>query len=203
MDYPFFIGRLCVLQSDGFKALQRRLAPLKLSPSTYFISQQDVLTAPVPDTAHPVGLLEHLERFGLLRSKIKTLAVNEIPAGGVIQEHSDIEGRWPFNYRKAHHHIVHIPLSGDFAEVEYTHRRDLALPQSVTTLQGGGVYLYNNYVKHAVFNKGQLPRRNLIIDYEDYDWATKNHMLTLFGSNDPANRYANRDVYPEIAQSTA
>lgn len=196
MDYPFFVGKLTHCTPDELRHMVAAVEATDYAPSTYFFRQTHVDTGRLEADQLPASLLDRLESIGLARNKIVSVGCNIVRPSGVIFDHSDIEGDWPYSFRKAHRHIVHISVAN--AGAAYGHRRSRSEKELRMRMELGGVYLFNNYVAHAVYNIG-APRYNILIDYEDLDWSVKNILMKAF--NVPvAERYQAKTVnlYPQL-----
>lgn len=177
MDYPFFIGKLTQCTPEELAQMVAAVEATDYAPSTYFFRQKHIDTGRIDLEQIPQTLLDRLETVGLLKSKIVSCACNIVRPSGVIFDHSDIEGDWPYSFRKSHRHIVHIAVIN--AGAAYGHRRSRGEKELRIRMQLGGVYLFNNYVPHAVYNIG-APRYNILLDYEDLDWSAKDKLMAAF-----------------------
>lgn len=196
MDYPFFIGKLFDTTAEELAHLQRTVEQSDYAPSTYFFKQKHIDTGRIPVEQLPVTMLDRLESLGLMRSQLVSSACNIVRPNGVVFDHSDIEGDWPNSYRKAHRHIVHIPVYN--AGAAYAHRRSRSEKEIRIRMELGSVYLFNNYAPHAVYNIG-APRYNILLDYEDLDWSVKDRLMAQFKVAVPERYQAKRiNLYPVI-----
>ena len=196
MDYPFFIGKITQCSPEELAQLVNAVESTDYAPSTYFFKQKHIDTARIPVEQLPSTLLDRLERRGLLRKQLVSSACNIVRPNGVIFDHSDIEGDWPNSYRKAHRHIIHIAVAN--AGAAYAHRRSRSEKEQRMRMELGGVYLFNNYAPHAVYNIG-APRYNILLDYEDLDWSVKDRLMAQFKVA-VAERYQSKqaNLYPVL-----
>lgn len=196
MDYPFFIGKMFDVTPQELCELQQIVDQSDYSPSAYFFNQKHIDTGRIPVETLPRSLLERLQSLGLSTDKIVSSACNIVRPNGVIFDHSDIEGDWPNSYKKSHRHIVHIPVYN--AGAAYAHRRSRSENEIRIRMELGAVYLFNNYVPHAVYNIG-APRYNILLDYEDLDWSVKDCLMSHFKVQIPERYQAKRsNLYPVI-----
>lgn len=196
MDYPFFIGKLTQCLPEELAQLVVAVESVSCTPSTYFFRQLHIDTARIPVELLPATLLDRLDRIGLMRKQIVSSACNIVRPSGIVFDHSDIEGDWPNSYRKAHRHIVHIAVAN--AGAAYAHRRSRSEKEQRMRMELGGVYLFNNYVPHAVYNIG-APRYNILLDYEDLDWSVKDQLMAQFKVAVPERYQAERkNLYPDL-----
>lgn len=200
MDYPFFIGKIGVLSESTVNQLMDEALRIDgFVVHRYFRHDPDQLLsnkrlpwATVADL--PADLRAVLKDAGLDGLALAVASLNRVDAGSHIREHSDLNSGGSLAWRKTHRHIVHVPVLN--LEAEYLHRRTTLVKDSVFKMSRGGVYLYNNYVWHTVENRTAEPRVNLLLELDDPEWTTRDHVLSQFGIGRGGGQYETTNYYP-------
>lgn len=138
-------------------------------PRAGFKTYRDLTSRPPALTA----LLDLVDTW-LPKSTFRGYEANQLDAGAVLEEHTDIAAK-PDYKQRAHEitkfHKLNVALQGS---AEYWFRRDLRQPmEQAEPIRVGDIALFNNYVYHEVRCTSTVPRINLTLFYTDPLWTTK------------------------------
>lgn len=102
----------------------------------------------------------------MLGLRLRQAEILVLSPGSEIKEHSDLAASGAVPWQAAHTHKVMVPVQMNEG-CESRHRRSQSVAWTVTNMEVGYAYLYNDYVWHSGHNLGTETRYLLALSYDD------------------------------------
>lgn len=178
MDYPFFCRSIAQLPDDLMLRLVAEVTDKSTEVHPSFarakLVQKQIEAISDNLIAEVLQSIPYVPAESYVDQSINVIAPNT-----AVNEHED---GWKPGYAQGvvHTHCVHVPLITNPGALMF-HRRDAQAVFQKQHLEYGKVYLYNNYVRHAIVNSGQTTRVHLILYFLDPKWKIKEVLLQALG----------------------
>jgi hypothetical protein len=182
MDYPFFVWRIGSIESKLLDQISDWCQTAKWHNAEGFdprhkLTQQENDNG--WDSIKKIITDEVIKQIGSV--DIVDVNINRMAPHSFIAEHSDITSYGSniqdYSWMPLRTHTIHIPITTNPTALHKHRRSQNSTYVTVSHLERGGIYLYNNVAWHSVHNDSDEIRTHCFIKARDDAFFTTKHRL--------------------------